>query len=237
MKILGFLPTSFSDWDGRLASILFLGGCNFNCPFCQNYPLLEEAKPQHILHWKDVAALLATRRQWIDGVVISGGEPMMHPEIRPLCAAIKKLGFAVKLDTNGSFPYQLMTLCTDGLLDYVAMDIKTALDDRYERACGGKVEVGLVRRTVRYLLEGKLDYEFRTTLVPGLVGREEVEAIAAYVKGARKYAFQQFVPENARAAALRKRKPYSGEAVEAMADIIRPAVKELVVRGKVISGK
>ena len=232
MHILGFLPTSFSDWDGKLASIMFLGGCNLRCPFCQNYPLLNVAEHGSPIPWKDVARHLRDKKLWIDGIVISGGEPMMHPELVSLCRTIKEAGFAVKLDTNGSFPYALMKLCKESLVDYVAMDIKTAMDERYARACGEKVEVGLVRRTARFLLEGKTDYEFRTTLVPGMVGLDEVKSIAADVKGARKYALQQFVPENARSVALRRKKPYRREAVMKMAEVLKPAVGEVVLRGK-----
>ena len=116
MKILGFIPTSFSDWDGKLVSILFLGGCNYRCPFCQNYPLLQEEDPERVVNWTEVARHLKNKQPWIDGVVVSGGEPLLHPEVFDLCARIKELGFAVKLDTNGSFPFALMELAQRGWL-------------------------------------------------------------------------------------------------------------------------
>jgi pyruvate formate lyase activating enzyme len=236
VKILGHIPTSFSDWDGKLVSILFLGGCNYYCPFCQNYALLADEKPERVIPWPDVIRPLKSKKQWIDGVVISGGEPLLHPEVFSLCQAIKELGFAVKLDTNGSFPYALMELGAAKLVDYVALDVKTAPDERYSKACGQKTEPGLVRRTLRYLLDGKLDYEFRTTLVPGLVGREEITDIAGMVEGCRKFALQQFVPENARSETYRRRQPYPRASVEELAEILRPKVKELVIRGKVPEG-
>jgi pyruvate formate lyase activating enzyme len=232
MKVLGFIPTSFSDWDGKLVSIVFVGGCNYRCPFCQNYPLLTKEDPKQVVEWETIARHLEDKKQWIDGVVISGGEPLLHPEVGDLCARIKQLGFSVKLDTNGSFPYGLMKLCALKVVDYVALDIKTALDERYDKACGGKVEVGLVERSLEFLLKGKTDYEFRTTLVPSLVGKDEVAAIANRIKGARKYALQQFVPENARSVTYRRKKPYAQKVVQELAAIARPNVKELVVRGK-----
>lgn len=232
MKILGYIPTSFSDWDGKLVSILFLGGCNYRCPFCQNYPLLVAENPPVVVDWETIAAQLRAKKQWIDGVVVSGGEPLLHPEVFGLCAAIKRLGFQVKLDTNGSMPYVLRRLCLEGLVDYVAMDIKTALDDRYFRACGGRIELGLVARSIRVLLDGQTDYEFRTTLVPGLVGRDEMSAIGKQVNGARKYALQQFVPGNARLESYRKKTPYDRHQVYELAAALRPRVKELVIRGK-----
>lgn len=232
MKILGFIPTSFSDWDGKLVSILFLGGCNYRCPFCQNYPLLQEEDPERVVEWADIARNLSNRKQWIDGIVISGGEPLMHPEVFDLCTRIKELGFAAKLDTNGSFPFALMELVQRRLVDYVAVDIKTALDERYDKACGVKVEAGLVNRTIDFLMNGKLEYEFRTTLVPGLVGKPEITSIAKRIKGARKFALQQFVPDNARIEAYRKKKPYNLQHLQELAAIVRPQVKELVIRGK-----
>ena len=232
MKILGFIPTSFSDWDGKLVSILFLGGCNYRCPFCQNYPLLQEEDPKRVVDWTEVARHLKNKQPWIDGVVVSGGEPLLHPEVFDLCARIKEMGFAVKLDTNGSFPFALMELAQRKLIDYVALDIKTALDERYDKACGTKVETGLVNRTIDFLMNGKLDYEFRTTLVPGLVGKPEITSLAKRIKGARKFALQQFVPDNARVEAYRKKKPYKLEQLQEIAAIVRPQVKELVIRGK-----
>jgi pyruvate formate lyase activating enzyme len=232
MKILGYIPTSFSDWDGKLASVLFVGGCNYNCPFCQNYRLLVSAQPQQTMPWETIAPHMKNRKSWLDGVVISGGEPLLHPEIFGLCAEIRRLGFPVKVDTNGSFPFVLMKLHERRLLDYVALDIKSALDERYTAACGGKVELGLVMRSLRFLLEGKLEYELRTTLVPGLVGKDEIRAIARKVKGARRYALQQFVPDNARTAAYRKKKPYKREKVEEFAAILKPVVGEVILRGK-----
>jgi pyruvate formate lyase activating enzyme len=232
VKILGFIPTSFSDWDGKLVSILFLGGCNYRCPFCQNYPLLVEEDPEREVAWDEVARHLKNKKQWIDGMVVSGGEPLLHPEVFDLCTRIKELGFPVKMDTNGSLPYVLMELVERRLVDYVAMDIKTALDERYSKACGLKVETGLVERSIDFLMKGRLDYEFRTTLVPGLVGKPEISSIVKRIKGARKYALQQFVPDNARLEAFRKKIPLNQLQLQELADIVRPQVKELVIRGK-----
>ena len=232
MKILGYIPTSFSDWDGKLVSILFLGGCNYRCPFCQNYPLLIDEHPKQVFLWPEIAAQLKAKKQWIDGVVVSGGEPLLHPEVLDLCARIKELGFPVKVDTNGSLPYVLMELVERRLVDYVALDIKTALDERYSKACGTKVETGLVERTIDFLMKGRLDHEFRTTLVPGLVGKPEIGSIVKRIKGARKYALQQFVPDNARLEVFRKKKPYNLQQLQELSAIARPHVKELVIRGK-----
>jgi pyruvate formate lyase activating enzyme len=232
VRIRGFLPTSFLDWDGRLVSVIFLGGCNFNCPFCHNYLLLSDGEDDKIVPWPVIADHLKGHRNWLDGVVITGGEPLFHPEVFGLCRAIKDLGFAVKLDTNGSFPYGLMRLCREKLVDYVALDLKTAPDERYDKACGTKVEVGLIKRSMQMLLEGSTAYELRTTMVPGLVGKDEIAALAKLVNGAGKFALQQFVPGNARLESYRKKKPYDRGTVDELASLLRPKVKELTLRGK-----
>ncbi len=232
MRILGFIESSLIDWDGKLVSVIFLGGCNFRCPFCQNYPLANDLKRLKALEWEDIASKLKAKKQWLDGVVITGGEPCMHPEIFGLCQKIKRLGFKIKLDTNGYYPYILWELIARQLVDYVAMDIKTVLDQRYEKACGRKLELGLIQRSIRLLFEEKVDYEFRTTLVPGLIGAEEIEQIAQAIPNARLYALQQFVPENCRNAKYRKVKPYPKAVAEKFVALAKPFVQTVYLRGK-----
>ncbi len=232
MRILGFIEASLVDWDGKLVSVIFLGGCNFKCPFCQNYSLARDAKNLKEIEWKKLVKKLKEKKEWIDGIVITGGEPCMHPEIFRFCQKIKKLGFQIKLDTNGYYPYVLMRLIDKNLVDYVAMDIKSALDQHYEKACGRKLELGLIRRTIKFLLEGKIDYEFRTTLVPGIIGEKEIIELVKSIAGARHYALQQFVPENVKSAIYRKKKIYSKSEAEKFASIAQFYIKEVKLRGK-----
>ncbi|MEO0108777.1 MAG: anaerobic ribonucleoside-triphosphate reductase activating protein, partial [candidate division WOR-3 bacterium] len=228
---------------GRLTSVIFLGGCNARCPFCQNHELWDEGDSGDVarmVSWGQIREDLRRRRNWLDGVVISGGEPVMHPELPELCRAVKKLGFALKLDTNGTFPYALMRLCDMKLVDYVALDIKTALDERYSKACGREIEPGLVRRTLQFLLGSGLGFELRTTLVPGLVGPAEIDAIAQEIRAASeltanklsKYALQQFVPDNAWSEDLRRIKPYDRAAAEQFAARLESVAGKVVLRGK-----
>ncbi len=158
----------------------------------------------------------------------------MHPELFTLCRQIKQSGLAIKLDTNGSFPYVLKELLDQKLVDYVAMDVKTSLTEKYDLAAGRAVDLAVLRRSIRLLLESSIGYEFRTTLVPGIVEPQDVVEIARAVAGARMLVLQQFVPQNARAQELRKKKTYSVKEAEEMAAMARPFVKEVKLRGKFV---
>jgi pyruvate formate lyase activating enzyme len=235
MEIYSFIPNSLSDWDGKISAVIFLGGCNFFCPFCQNYPLTGRNPKRFGLKpiaYEKVEESLKKNRRWIDGVVITGGEPLIHPEIFRLTQRIKEIGFPIKIDTNGSFPYVLSRLREKGLIDYCALDIKTALNPRkYRKAVGRKIEVGLIRRTIQFLLEGNLDYEFRTTLIRNLVGEEEIEAIGKIIRNGRRYFLQQYLPERARRKVFRKVQPYTREEAERLLALARRYIKETHLRG------
>jgi len=231
MKILGFIETSLVDWEKKVASVIFVGGCNFNCPFCQNYPLVKESKEQKEIKWEDIKKKLLAKKKWVDGVVISGGEPMMHPEIFGLLIKIKDLGFKTKIDTNGFFPYPLKEAIESGLVDYVAMDIKTTLDKRYDKACGRKIYLVVIERTIKLLKECGVDYEFRTTMVPGIVKPEDLLTIAQKIAPVKKYVIQQFVPKNARLARFRNKKPYKKEDIEKFIIPLRKYSSEVLLRG------
>jgi pyruvate formate lyase activating enzyme len=234
MRIVGFVETSLVDWDGKISSVVFVGGCNFCCPFCHNHRVADDDPALAVTDWDTVQVSLIRKHDWIDGVVLSGGEPMMHPEVLSLCARIKSLGFRLKLDTNGSFPYPLKRLIEAGLVDSVAMDVKTVLDDRYEQAVGRPVNLAPIRRTVRLLIESGIDHEFRTTLVPGLVEPEDMPAIGATLRGAQKVALQHYDSAYARIPTIAGEKDYSRAQAQAMAECLRPFVKSVTLRGKFV---
>jgi pyruvate formate lyase activating enzyme len=232
MRIVGFQETSLVDWEGKIASVLFLGGCNFHCPFCHNYPIADDDPALVELEFAGIGGLLHRKRDWYDGVVVTGGEPMMHPEVFDLCRQIKDLGMKVKIDTNGSFPYPLKDLLEMKLADYVAMDIKAAPDGRYSTACGHPVDLVVIRRSIRLLGESGVDYEFRSTLVPGLLDPEDIPAVGEFVKGAPLFVLQHYQPQNARQKDLAGGRTYSRDEAEAMAEKLRPFVREVRLRGK-----
>ncbi len=231
MKILGFIETSLIDWEKRVCSVIFVGGCNFKCPFCQNYSLVKESKELKIWSWQEIKDKLILKKNWLDGVVVSGGEPTIHPEIFGLLIKLKELGFPTKIDTNGSFPYVIKEMLELGLIDYVAMDVKTALDERYYQACGRKIELSLIKRTIQLLQESNIDYEFRTTLVPQLVGAEELIAIAREIAPAKSYVLQQYIPQNARQTKFRHIKQYSKNDAEEFLHLLQSYLNKVSLRG------
>jgi pyruvate formate lyase activating enzyme len=231
MRILGFIETSLIDWEKKVASVIFVGGCNFNCPFCHNYTLVKDSKKLKEVDWEYIEKKLLAKKAWIDGVVVSGGEPMMHPEIFGLLIKIKELGFKTKIDTNGYFPYPLKEAIELGLVDSAAMDIKAVMDKRYYKAIGREVYFIVLQRTIRLLKESGIDYEFRTTLVPGLVKPEDLIEIAKQIAPASRYVVQQFVPKNSRLARYRSMKAYNKEDIEGFLPSIRNHVKNVTLRG------
>ncbi|MCU0606647.1 MAG: anaerobic ribonucleoside-triphosphate reductase activating protein [Candidatus Edwardsbacteria bacterium] len=231
MEIKGFIETSLIDWDGRLAAVLFLPGCNFRCPMCHNHQLVQHPEEVPTVDWGTVEAALARHRGWIDGVVVTGGEPTIHAELATLLRWIKQLGLAVKLDTNGALPDVLGHLIGDRLVDYVAMDIKAPLDERYARAAGAKADLGAIRRSIALLMASGVGYEFRTTVLPLYMRKADVGSIGREIKGAGLWALQQYLPGHADAETARRLWPYRDEILLAMREEGAAFVERCVVRG------
>lgn len=187
----GLQRLSLLDYPGRVASILFVKGCNFRCPFCYNPQLVRgegrEIPTQEILDY------LKRRKGWIDGVVITGGEPTLYPGLVEFLRELKDEGLEIKLDTNGSRPDLLRELLGEGLVDYVAMDIKAPLrEESYSKVAGVPLHPREIRESLDLLLSSRIDYELRTTVVPTLLGEEEILEIAGEIRGAKRYCLQQF---------------------------------------------
>jgi pyruvate formate lyase activating enzyme len=195
LEIKGFLDVSFVDWDGRLSSVIFLPNCNFRCPFCHNVNLVLHPEEIETIPFKYVEDQLTKQKGWTGGVCITGGEPTLHGDLPELCSRIKKMGFKVKLDTNGTNPAMLKELIDRGLVDYVAMDIKAPLTmKKYSEATGVKAEglLEYVKESIKLLLESNMDYEFRTTVVPDLHDADAIEQVCRSLRGCKKYVLQRF---------------------------------------------
>jgi len=183
------------DWDGKISSVFFLPSCNFHCPFCHNVNLVLNPEKLETIPFEYIEEQLKKQKGWIDGVCITGGEPTIHGSLPELCSRIKKMGFLVKLDTNGTNPTILKELMDRKLVDYVAIDIKAPLTvEKYSRATDVNAESLLenVKESVRLLLESSMDYEFRTTIVPTIHDVEDIKHICRSLKGCRKYVLQKF---------------------------------------------
>ena len=234
MKFAGLLKQSLVDYPGKIAAVLFTRGCNLRCPFCHNPHLL--IKPGRNgngtgLREEDVLDFLQERRGFLDALVISGGEPSLHPGLPLFLRKVKELKYLVKLDTNGSNPVMLAQMLQEGLLDYVAMDIKAPLELKpYQEACGklSSEDFFNIRSSVRLLRQAPIIVEFRTTVVPCLHSPEDIKAIARYIKGAPLYTLQRFNPECTLEPGYAKVVPYSREEMQAIATRCAPYVNTKV---------
>jgi len=193
--IKGVIETSFVDWPERLCAVLFIGGCNFRCPFCHNPELVLAPEALATLSMAQVLEQLAPLRKWLGGICITGGEPTLDPHLGSLVALLKAEGWWVKLDTNGSRPEVLEQLLAGGLLDMVAMDVKAPLTDEQYRGCAGvRVDLKVIRRSIALLRESGIAHQFRMTVVPGFHGEREVEAWVASLVGRGRLTLQNFKP-------------------------------------------
>lgn len=187
----GLLPSSMLDWPGKICAVLFLGGCNFRCPYCHNPELLEAGQAGDNIAWDELVLYLRERRGWLDGVSVTGGEPTIHDDLPSLCAGLKEAGMAVKVDSNGSRPRLLAEMLSEGLLDFVAMDLKTSLE-RYPQVVRRPVDPSRIEESMDAIISSGVAHEFRCTVVPGLVGLEDLESLAERACGAVSFVLQQF---------------------------------------------
>ena len=228
MKMHGLQKMTLLDYPGRVACTVFLGGCDFRCPFCHNYELVDGSAPA-LMEDGELFAFLEKRRGLLDGVAVTGGEPCLRPDLPELLSRIKVLGYDVKLDTNGAHPGLLKALIDQKLVDYVAMDIKNS-PEKYARTVGLEtLDLAPVRQSVELLLSDVVDYEFRTTVVDELHEERDFEAIGPWIAGARRYFLQAFTDRDS--------VPYgnlhapSREKMERCAEVAKPFVTEICLRG------
>ncbi len=193
MRIGGIQKTTLIDYPGKLAATIFVSGCNFRCPFCYNPDLVlpEEIEKHPSIPPEDIFAFLKERKKFLSGVVLGGGEPTIYDDLPSFVKEIKQLGYLIKLDTNGYNPNMLQKMIKENLLNYIAMDIK-APKEKYIKASGKEVEIERIEASIQVLKKSKIDYEFRTTVVPGLLGKKDILKIAQWIKPADKYFLQTF---------------------------------------------
>ena len=231
VSLQGLQKLTLLDYPGQVACTVFTGGCNFRCPFCQNGDLLLCGQPSQYTE-AQLLAFLQKRRGLLDGVCISGGEPLLQAELPQLLEKIKAMGYLVKLDTNGSFPKRLQRLAEQGLVDYVAMDIKGS-PSRYGAACGvGALYWPQVQQSVEFLLQGGLPCEFRTTVVRELHGPEDMQAIGQWLQGAQRYFLQRF--ENSERVLQPGLHSYAAAELEALRQQVLPWIPQAALRGVTI---
>lgn len=228
MNIQGLQKMTLLDFPGRVACTVFLSGCDFRCPFCHNGELLD-GTAETLMTDRELLAFLEKRKGLLDGVAFTGGEPTLRPDLPALMAEIRAMGFAVKLDTNGNHPDALRRILGEGLVDYVAMDVKNS-PERYGETIGiPDFDVSNIEKSLTLLKMSGVDYELRTTVVKEFHDEDSFRTIGPWIAGAKRYFLQCFTD--------RDTVPRQGlhapekDELERFADIVRPYVQEISLRG------
>jgi pyruvate formate lyase activating enzyme len=222
---------SLIDFPGNMAVVLFTGGCDFRCPYCQNPNLVQVTAETPRLDLNSLWHALDERRNWVDGVVITGGEPLLQPHLPEFCAELRgRMNMRIKIDTNGHHPDALQRLIDEGNLAYVAMDVKAA-PARYSEAAGKLVNLDRLLRSIELLKQNRVTYEFRTTVVPELIDEAAIEQIGKLIEGAPLWALQQYQNKVVLDPAFRSRKPLLPERVRELALRAQPFARQVVTRG------
>ena len=229
MHIHGLQKLSMVDFPGKIAATVFTGGCNLRCPFCHNALLVTRLSESPRMEEAEVLKFLRSRKGLLDGVVLTGGEPLLQTGAMDFLAAVRDMGFAVKLDTNGCYPQLLARILEQKLVDYVAMDIKNS-KEKYGITVGlPKFDISPVEESIRLLLDGATDYEFRTTVTQELHTSEDILAIGQWIKGAKHYYLQNF--EDSGNLICGSFTGFSEEQIRAFASQAAPYVGYIGVRG------
>ncbi len=227
--INGLQKTTLIDFPKKIASIVFSQGCNFRCGYCHNPELLSLNIPSTQLQPEEVLSFLKTRKEKLDGVVITGGEPTLQSGLYDFIKEIKSMGFLVKLDSNGTNPQILEKLIKENMLDYIAMDIKAPLE-KYSDITNVKVNTENIQKSIKLIMESPVDYEFRTTVVKSQLSFDDFEDIGKLIKGAKRYYLQKFVASKIYDEKLKDETTYSNEEFSQICSILRKYIEEVDFR-------
>jgi pyruvate formate lyase activating enzyme len=235
ITIKGFIKASLLDWDGKIVSTLYVPGCNMRCPYCQNAELILNPKQYPTISKEEIKNFYLQRKDFLDGICLTGGEPCLYGDLAEFLEDFKEIGAQVKLDTNGTYPEKIRETIGKNVVDYVAMDVKAPLNfESYKKSSGIKDEklFSKVKESIRLIMNSKIDYEFRTTVVPSLHKEKDIVDIAKYLKGAKKYALQNFQNVNTLDKSFAEIEPYKREKLEKFAKKINPYINNVIIRGR-----
>jgi pyruvate formate lyase activating enzyme len=229
VPIKGIEKLSVIDYPGKMCSIVFLAGCNFRCPYCQNPDLIKRPGKLPDIPEEEVVDFLKERRKWLDGICITGGEPCLHNGLPEFIKKVREEGFLVKLDTNGSNPEMIEGLVREGLLDYIAMDIKAPLES-YGDVARVEIDKEKIQKSVEIIMNSGVEYEFRITVVPRLLREGDMDKIGEWLKGAKRFFIQKFRPDITLDRDFKKESTFSDKELEGLAGIARRYFKHVGVR-------
>jgi pyruvate formate lyase activating enzyme len=220
---------SLIDYPGLISAVVFLQGCNFKCSYCHNPELVNPSLFQRCIKEKDFMEFLNTRKGKLDAVAITGGEPTIYDDLAPFIKKIKKMKFAVKLDTNGSQPQVIKTLLDEKLLDFIAMDIKAPLD-KYKNIVKVPVNADSIKESIELILKAKIPYEFRTTIIESQLEEDDILQIGELISGASKYVLQKFVPTKTLDKKFLKEKSFSDEKLQKIKSYLEQQITSVTIR-------
>ena len=212
MIFYGWQKESLIEWPGKISTVVFVGGCNFRCPFCHNSDLIPFSPKLPKIEETKVLDYCLRNKDLLDALAITGGEPLIQKkqDLVNFLKKVKKIGLLIEIETNGSNPDMITYLLEEKLVDYIAMDIKAPLDvDKYSEVSGVKINLSNIQKSIKIIIDSDIDYEFRTTVIPCFLNDDDILKISEQIKGASKYCLQQFNPKNALNPKLKKIKPYS----------------------------
>ncbi len=233
ITIKGFVESSLIEWEGNIVAILFLPHCNMRCPYCHATHLVRNPNELESIPLEVVAKSIEKHKEWLDGVVISGGEPTFHDDLDMLIKIFKNMGLKVRLDSNGTNPDKIEDLIQRELIDCIAMDIKAPLrDGKYNEVGGVLCSLSDLARSIKLIMESGIEYEFRTTVCPAFLNKADVVEIAHSIAGASRYILQAFRPTNCLDNTMFDVVPYSEDEMRDFAESARRFVKNCYVRGE-----
>ncbi len=229
MIIKGLQKLSLIDFQPYHCCVIFTAGCNFRCSFCSNRDLVLNPEKIPTISNEEFYQFLIDHKQWLDAVCVCGGEPTIHKDLPEHIARMQSLGYKVKLDTNGSNPDVVQKLIDEKLIDYVAMDIKAPLE-RYHEIINVQIDTTLIQKSVDVLMQNRVPYEFRTTVVPTLIDEHDFKKIGPWLRGAKRYYLQQFSNKSCLKRALEKLGPYPLKRIEEFKKILEPYIEVVEIR-------
>lgn len=229
MKIGGLQKVSLIDYPGLICAVVFLQGCNFKCSYCHNPELVDPQLFQPVLKESEVLEFLESRRGKLDAVTLTGGEPTIQSDLVNFIRKIKKMGFSVKLDTNGSQPQVIQALFDENLIDFIAMDIKSPLE-KYENIAGVPVNGKRIKESIKNILKARIHHEFRTTIVQSLLTMKDILKIGALISGCERYSLQKFISVKILNVNFYNEKSYPENELEKIKKRLEKIIPSVIVR-------